>query len=188
MNMKEWLKVRKVDIARDNERLSTASDKEKRLMIARDILAQLAIRRLVATHGSYVIDSMSGIDVNDPKAPEMLHDVVLQSEECWVCALGAAYVVAVERFNGVSLEDHKDLGTKYDVLCRNGFDRASLDAIEATFEGWGWDAFFAEDLEYAPQARMRLVWENVVANDGTLQTSIKPVYEGGQWVTPGYKG
>jgi len=35
---------------------------------------------------------------------------------------------------------------------------------------------------------MRLVWENVVANDGTLQTSIKPVYEGGQWVTPGYKG
>jgi hypothetical protein len=108
-----------------------------------------------------------------------------------------------ERANEVTVDD-VDMDIDGRVYSRarlvnylgSAFDRDQLDLLEAAFESHGDLAYVASEaaLEQAVAFamglsgadRLRLVWENVIANDGTFKPEVKPVKRWGKWTTPGY--
>lgn len=194
-------------VAAENRRISKANkefDKmtpaEKRVQIARDVLAQLASKRLVAASGLWLsgkgaepLFSNTQLDKNDE-----LQAVLSKKKQCTGCALGGMFMCAVERADKLKLKDLSEDSQEArhieneDVFEYMGkyFSRDQLNAIEAAFEqGQGASddykaGMWLEDIDDA-SLRMRLIMENIVANKGKFVLSKRPQQV---YVTPGFNG
>jgi len=191
-------KNRRID--RDNKAFEKMSPSEKRVQIARDVLAQLNAKRLIATPGVWLAgkhedDLFSREDVK--KDPE-LQKILKSQKECTGCALGGMFMCAVERANELKLSDLDDDTRNMRQLqdasvfeyMEQFFSREQLDEIESAFEqgeGFASNEDAADWLEEVDDAeeRMRLIMENIVVNKGKFKLDKPPVR---RWVTPGYKG
>ena len=192
-------------LAKENRRITKANkdfDKmsaaEKRVQIARDVLAQLASKRLIATTGTWLAGSDEGDlfsrkDVD--KNPE-LQKVLSSTKKCAGCALGGMFMCAVERADNLKLGDLSDDSQSQKQLQTDDvfaymeqfFSLEQLHQIEAAFEqgdGHASDEDAADWLSEVDEAseRMRLIMENIVVNKGKFLLEHRPVQE---WVTPGY--
>jgi hypothetical protein len=178
---------------------------QKRVRIARDVLAQLAAGKFIATQGLYV----EGVPIEGAKSTASLQTLFKKQKSCEVCALGSMFVASVERknalnagdLNGADLSENGKKVEYFGEFTRSDctdylgkfFDHDQLNQIEDCFEGGSCDGpgdvdfyvFFDDEVE--ADERMRLIMENIVANGGTFKPEIKPtqrtVYE-----TPGFKG
>lgn len=186
-------------IARSNKEFEKMSPSEKRVQIARDVLAQLAAKRLIATPGIW----LSGMRDNLLKSSDFVKDPELQkvlgkTKQCTGCALGGMFMCAVERANKLKVgelsnDSQKSGNIEFEdvfTYMEKFFSRNQLDQIESAFEkGEGAsDVYDANDwLEEVDDAseRMRLIMENIVANKGKFVLSKPPVKT---WTTPGYDG
>jgi hypothetical protein len=149
---------------------------QKRVAIAKDVIAQLDTRRLRARTMTYVY-----LVGPKPKASydQQVCDLTV-GRNCQVCALGAMFVVAVERADKLNVSDNVDFDNRfhgadgetcYSYLAQF-FSTDQLHQIEAAFEGfdgirWAW----AEDTDVSPEERMRRVMTNVIRNRGRFNWS-----------------
>jgi hypothetical protein len=188
-------------IARENAKFEKLTAKEKRVQIARDVLAQLALKRLVPTPGVW-LNGKSGEGHNtlytekDINKDRQLQDVLKGRKTCTGCALGGMFMCAVERANELKISDLNDAdeGIDFDDAMNylgRFFDGKQLEMIETAFErgdgatSAGDEALeFCENVEDASE-RMRLVMENIVVNGGKFVPTKRPKVT---YVTPGFTG
>lgn len=148
----EWLVD---DVAERNARFAAASDCEKRVMVAQDVLQQLKAGTIVPTPGTYL-------------------------DGCRVCAVGATFLSTCS----LAGEDPSPPSWAREQNLRSwsrqagGFPELQLAEMEAAFEGWNrhqahhgteaaWKFARDEQGEYLPaDERMRRVMQNVIDNDG----------------------
>lgn len=183
---------------------------EKRVTIAQDVLDQLESKRLLASPGTWVANEEFEFYVSKGGAPveSLFCTQTGKKKKCNVCAMGALFVCAVERADELKVEDLSntwvsDESTKkmkvnfeeedvFEYMDRF-FERDQLDAIETAFERGAGGTFHSDLAEgfagYVEDAseRMRLIMENIVANNGTFKFSVnyRPV-ETTIFRTPGY--
>lgn len=189
----------RVSIQKENERFNALSRNEKRVEIARDVIAQLASKRFEALRGTYV-ESL----IKVKNAEQDLSEAILGSKEsCTVCGIGGFFISAVCKADNLpakkAISDFNEGSTNYvDIdgdkaysYLRKFFSKTQLELIECAFEqssGFSKSpnaflaANFGKDVE-DDDDRLRLIAENVVANKGRFVPRKKPVMV---WQTPGY--
>lgn len=180
-----------------NEQFTKLSPAEKRVQIARDVLAQLRSKRLIATAGTW-LSAEYGDDLftrEDVDNNVELQEILKKQESCEGCALGGMFMCAVERHNKLkvgNMESPRDgQASEEDAIkyLKKFFTVAQLDEIEAAFEQGGGARSgsdvavnFASDVD-DDEERMRLIMENIIVNKGRFVPEQKPE---SRWVTPGF--
>lgn len=191
-----------------NSRFKKANAARKRVMIAKDVLAQLGTR-FIAKHLCWVGDP--SVDTNSrlkyKNKNQEVCDITSKLKTCNVCGIGALFVSAVEFADKLKVNDVFDgyventsFGLEKGDLWKylgQFFSHKQLNEIECAFEGGDGligpgdancsDLFFDDiDLDLDPGTRMRLIMENIVVNKGTFDHSKRPVVKQ-VIVTPGYE-
>lgn len=201
--------VKKINrkIAKDNLEFQKLSPSQKRIQIARDVLAQLASKKLVAQPGVWLSQAGESSFLSE-KVALTKKDVEVQTvlsglKKCEGCALGGMFMCAVERADKLKVSDlsgFSDVQDNYADLSVEGsdafgylkkfFSESQLNLIECAFEQGNGNSYDGRSENFVyniddPSERMRLIMENIIANNGTFNYKKKPVYT---WVTPGFKG
>lgn len=200
--MKNTKTVEKINEAlrKSNAAFKKATKAEKRVMIAKDVLAQIKAKRYIAESGTWVDANwniLSEIDGTE-SVQKLFADRTI--ETCNVCALGGLFMSCTNLNNNTCVDDinyggeGSELGAmiEYGDTLSNGlnkiFSKKQLQLIEVYFErgdGWfGEDGFsgdyIGEDSRHVkdfndayPDDDERLVeiMKNIVANDGTFVPS-----------------
>lgn len=166
---------------------------EQRVQIAKDVIAQINLGRLKATSGTYFSGKLS-IKGKD-KLP--LKEVLGSVKSCEVCAIGAAFVCAVDRNKSIKVEDfanafmsqsytNYDTGKKAnagvvaldDEYMRKTlgkyFTHTQLTAIERVFEGWGHGNFSREldGANLSSEDRLIAIMQRVIEKNGSTQSML----------------
>ncbi len=176
---------------------------EKRVAIARDVLAQLAAKRFVAKQGEWVDELRNRKGLGQDENAEVCK-ITKKQKTCNVCAMGALFVAAVERADRLKVSDvlktlddyerDNNYGLNQDALfnyVKRFFSLDQMEAIETAFErGEGATSHSDEAAEFNqddtdPDTRMRLIMENIIVNKGRFRPEKKPVQ---RYVTPGFTG
>ena len=115
---------------------SRLSKDQKRVAIAKDVLEQVRLKRIIATEGSYV-----GLTLVQSEIGTQLQDL-LPKKKCKCCGLGSCFVSLVRMENKfVVKEDYVDGQDSYiekgdfQSRLRKYFSQMQLDLIETAFEG-----------------------------------------------------
>ncbi len=118
------------------------SHNDRRVAIAKDVIAQLEIKRYVPNQGRWCsayssIDHMHG--VHHPKFEENTElQPVLNESVCEVCALGAVFASAVGLYNNWKVTPATSRGRFHyndiEIVLENYFDPIQLMAMEIAFE------------------------------------------------------
>jgi len=147
-----------------NKKFEALTPSEKRVAIARDVLAQIHLKRLVPTAGVWLDAAhWRGLFTkNQVKKDAELRDILKGTKQCEGCALGGMFMCAVERADKLKLselesgvmynqevENAKENGDTIDHITLDDsaisesdaftylgrfFSRAQLDLIESCFE------------------------------------------------------
>jgi hypothetical protein len=101
---------RKKVVAKKNKAFRRMTAAQKRVAIARDVIAAVQSQKILALSGTYV--KHSGIDFNCVHEETSLQDLLKQNEGrcCEACAVGSILICAAKRFNKVSVGDVVDFG------------------------------------------------------------------------------
>jgi hypothetical protein len=160
----------------------TAAEKAvERVVIAKDVIKQIAAGRLVARHNIY----FQAEDVENTPSAQLCD--LLRGKTCIVCAKGAVFVAMLDRFNEITLLDSGGYistlseddptgelsfggGSIKSYVCEL-FGSGMLNEIEYYFEGSSFtvnaDRFYGSyaNAEERPSAIMR----NIIANGGDFK-------------------
>lgn len=122
---------------------------EKRVLIAKDVIAQIKREKYLAQPGLFISDSVweaiggssygsYDVDPDNPNRGEVLLKFIEEKEKnCEVCALGGAFVSAVKLFDKCSRDDivrEDSRATTHEYLKR-WFSNDQMNLIESAFEG-----------------------------------------------------
>lgn len=149
-------------VRRTNKKFEQASPEQKRVLLAKDVLAAIAARRFNPSAGVFFTtfgddpnrrraDHNSTLQSNAwsgmPEAFEAPAVMPLYGSACQVCAKGALFVSRLDRLNGLKLGELRNGDPSTHI---REFTRYQLDLIESAFEmkvcNWGcveeytWDA------------------------------------------------
>ncbi|NDD52339.1 hypothetical protein EBZ39_00405 [bacterium] len=185
----------KAEIEKRNKIFKAATAAEKRVLIAKDVLAQVAAGRFKPTEGSWANPrTASGREIHiwdtdkyDPDASVREMFLGEQIAKCDCCALGAMFVSCTLYNNKTTLEDFDNetldfVDNVQDASFSNGFAKffspAQLRLIEIAFEG-GCGGFCTtsdddQDLQARdwydrypnPKKRLVALMKNIIKNDG----------------------
>jgi len=140
------------------------TDAEKRVAVAKDVIKQLELKKIVATPGTYVY----GHGKTDKQA----------TRRCQACMLGGA-ILALARLQPKLRDDLVDVYSPHrgsgEMVCTTGPDAFALLedlfgdqmlTIESAFEDWGaaGEAF----TQKRPADRMIAICKNIIKNKGDL--------------------
>lgn len=178
-------------VARKNAAFAKLSPPEKRVEIARDVLAQLASRRLIPATGFWLgiggtlydnAHLLDGDDLSSLKNVE-LQTVLGKMETCTGCALGGIFMCAVEKADKLKVKDlvdfdncndeeysaNLDLQTE-DVTnyLKKFFSYHQLQMIECAFE-MGDGAWKETEFEEGDEMRYKMELAAEFANNDELQ-------------------
>lgn len=195
-----------------NEAFEKLTPAEKRIQLARDVLAQLKRGDIEAERGTWLQADVptTTVDLNTD-----LQTLLQATEVCKACAFGSLFVAAVKRKNdfkvldikglhltGVDEREIEDIQLDFDEMANYMgpfFTKDQISLIESAFEGGGLhnnkkSINFLEEVDASDpwlddSIRLRLVMENIVANDGTFKPNKKPTERDSytnEWKTPGF--
>ena len=174
-----------------NEEFKKATKAQKRVMIAKDVLAQIKAKRYFAESGEWVkplwSDDQKSIDIKlDPNSSikDAFKSKAINS--CQVCALGGLFMSCTNLNNNTTVQDLKDetyIGELVadDDKISNGLNRiftqAQLMLIESYFEGG--EGYFRGGNEktqtflesYNDDERLKIIMQNIIDNNGTFKPS-----------------
>jgi hypothetical protein len=143
-------------IAERNAEFAGMTKMEKRVALAKDVLAQMEMKKFIPTPGTY-LSSYAGM--NEDGTAKI-------AETCNVCALGA---LTVSLIDGDAFSDYGENKVScYGVLDRAGlWTRSETENIERAFEG-GYYSNSDGDYDHQPTAefRMKEIMLNIIQNDG----------------------
>lgn len=135
----ETLETYRNKLRKTNDAFNKASDAEKRVMIAQDVLALLKVDKngqIVIQSGGYCTlqdDYENHLDTNDLSV-DHLDDIIVAGAGCSVCAKGALFLAHVFRFDNFRVTDSYIDDTEFNDLITY-FDKFQWDLIEMAFEG-----------------------------------------------------
>ena len=161
--------------------------KRARVLIAKDALALLKKEALMACAGGYLVirGKSFPFSVDDEDEDKQVADIVSEAPVCEVCAIGAAFVASVRRFDRLKIRDFYADPDRYDYTRYLGqfFSQAQLDLMEIAFEGTHIGVANVPEREFlraqsfylhyatperAPE-RLEAIFRNIVKNDGTFK-------------------
>jgi hypothetical protein len=179
-------------IKKSNAKFEKMTPSQKRVQIAKDVIAQLDAKRLYAKQGVYVQGKGGANNItvggegfwDDDTQETEVRDLL--APKCEVCAKGGLFVAAVDRFNKLKFRDelcpigaYNRCSDPVEYLSRF-FGEQQLELIEYAFEKGG-----AGDVNYddkktvaaerfgkmftSADARMRAIMKNIVKNNGTFE-------------------
>lgn len=202
-------------VARNNKVFEKLSPADKRVAIARDVLAQIAAKKLVPTAGAWLTgkDDTPLFNEKDLKKDPELQSILAKTEQCEGCALGGLFMCAVKRADQLKLSEldgvksfkkekaeYEDVDMTIDHSVINTddafrylkrfFSDVQLNEIESAFEkgkGAVMNFVVARFAEEVndPADRMRLIMENIITHKGKFVYQDEPFMK---WVTPGFVG
>ncbi len=155
------------------KKLTTA---EKRVAIAKDALAQIAVKKFVVETGNTYV----GVKKlpNGATSGNQLQDELKKIPKCTVCALGACFLSSVRKFNDIKTADvlfsnefaantMEADGASVKVHIEKYFSCDQRQMIENAFEGWsyGWPA------KTTDTQRLTAILKNIIKNEGTFKPS-----------------
>jgi len=161
---------------------NSMSAAKRRVAVAKDVLAQLAARKIEVVEGRYL--ELPDEVLPDLESSAQLHECLPKMDRCLVCARGAAFLSSVRLFNKTRFDDvaaHPDLAASQGSLRLFGTRQAGM--IEAAFElaysasaetaALGRDTFlacreFGEQFD-EPVDRLRAIMRNIIENGGTFR-------------------
>lgn len=175
------------------EKFEALSPEKQRVRIAKDVIAQLELKKIKATEGTYF--EAFGVSLDPDKGTEsqralQVDNVVKSAKQCQVCALGALFTAQVLIKDKLTVEGadgwldtwENTVGVPGDgarAYLEAHFSMDQLDLIESAFEKWtdedrfgyGYNKLkagkFGEKYRY-PRARMIAIMNNIIDNNGTF--------------------
>lgn len=152
------------------KRLSKA---KQRVLVAQDVLDQLAAQKFKPRRGTYI--TLDGSLIYDEDSTKDVKDLISESRTCTVCAKGALVCSYINRFNNhdvfdaVSIYD-EDMGDIVDV-----FGYTLWAEIEAQFEGK--PLYRAANINYKYGSKyikkrgrsLKSLMQNIIKNNGKLE-------------------
>lgn len=159
-------------------KFQAASPAEKRVIIAKDVLAQVAMKKLVPANGHW----LRGYESSD--LSKQLDVAIREADSCSACAAGAIFACAVMRKDDITISRAGGLpGDEVDPpgivdsdpiwsYLRNIFPTGMLDAIETAFERGGGATYHSYEAAHfaprakSPKARMVAIMNNIIENKG----------------------
>lgn len=184
------------EIENRNRVFAAATPEQKRMLIAKDVIAQIKAKRFKPTSGTWVRPKMKNgayLEIEEKfDGDESIRELFIGKRipACDCCALGAMFMSCTTYNEGTTV-DHFEREIDWDFEERvlnktlsngltNFFSVEQLQLIETAFEG-GDGAFMVEkgDLEAQKAAswyedlsrddkRMIAIMENIIANNGTF--------------------
>lgn len=101
--------ARKRRVARENKAFEKLTPAQKRVAIARDVLAQIEMKKFVPVNGTWLTDYNDAeeelFSLKDVKDNKELRDVLNKKETCTGCALGGLFMCAVKRVDALKIHD-----------------------------------------------------------------------------------
>ena len=174
-----------------NEEFKKATKAQKRVMIAKDVLAQIKAERYFPERGEWVrplwSDDQKSIDIKlDPNSSikDAFKSKAINS--CEICALGGLFMSCTNLNNNTTVQDLKDETYIGDLVAdddkiSNGLNRiftqGQLMLIESYFEGGeGYFRCGNEKTEaflesYNDDERLKIIMQNIIDNNGTFKPS-----------------
>ncbi len=164
---------------------------EKRVAIARDVIARISAGKIKAEQG-YLFNNKS---VLEREEGQKSLQTIFNENTCEVCAKGGlicSWVGNFNKYNNLDMFDQNILSNHYPVELIEIFGRKLLDAIEACFEGqtYSWhDGEFNEFIckfvdencdkiiktlynKYKSNSnRLKAIMKNIIDNGGSLQVT-----------------
>ncbi len=106
---KKMVKAHNRFTAKENARFEALPLWQKRVQIARDVLAQIQIKRITPTNGTY-LGSVRGkgqilSEVPLSQAEKEVSEIFAGMDSCTACALGSLFVCAVDRADKLKVKD-----------------------------------------------------------------------------------
>lgn len=175
-----------------NTTFARATPAQKRVIIAKDVIAALNSRKIVATTGLYVDeDPLVDVVLTEKDLDKDYRQVLPKLEECQACAVGSMFLCAVKRADNLPLretnllaeiQDNKEWGDGkaaatlaevhpgFHSYLTRFFDRDQIYLMENAFEQSSIHervrvvCLYGDDEE-----RLRMIMENVVRNRGRFQ-------------------
>lgn len=179
VSAERFLKLRKYGIKKRNEKFAKASPAEKRVIIAKDILLQLASKRLQASTGVW-LDAKLDVAAWEQKGEAQ--DIIIDAKSCNACALGSIFLSTLEHANEFKFNNFKSINQKAEIhyeqfreYLLGFFEHDQLRAIELAFErGAGWYSVSeAKSIKYRDFAagfgaseRLEAIMKNIVEHNG----------------------
>jgi len=174
--MKTTKEIQK-EIERRNTIFQAASTKQKRVLIARDVIDQIKRGKFIAEQGTYVSSTALRelAKTVTPLQPVLLGDI----EPCNCCAYGSL-MLSCTMWNNKSLgRDYYSQFVNYSDYTSNGlrdiFTNKQLVVIECLFEGWiyekGGKRYYFRDFfdKYTdPNDRLIAIMQHIMDNDGEM--------------------
>ena len=148
---------------------------QKRVAIARDVIKQIAAKRIFISSGEYLSGRHDDIDLNQKNINEV--------KPCQVCQIGSAIVSGIRLFNQVSIPFNLGANdSKAMNLVTTWFTKKTAVMMEGAFEGGGgwltrhYVKLSDKELEAAinfyvkhkgdETKRSIAIWRNVIKNKG----------------------
>lgn len=191
---KTMLRVRGRMIDPHAESLSEMDRAAIRVIIAKDVIKNLAAEKIVATHGLYISDYFESYQANFKS--KSVHGEFLSRKPikvklskkapCEACALGATFICAIDKLNQLTPRQFSTLSGSFhspgpndprtlQIYLGQWFDYSVLAEIEEFFEvGYASEGWMNLD----PRTRLRKIMQNIVTNKGTFQPKKLPGYRG----------
>lgn len=163
---------------------------KRRVQIAEDVLAWLRTKRLNVVTGSYCVFDEGFMPYGytlGTSLQKILPEIVTSRKPCQVCAKGAMFIAAVDRYNKVQLRDANGDGfSNREIIkaMKAYFSKRTLDLIEVAFECKDANFEFSNGynqpvtnrvarnaIEFGkryqdPRARLRAIMRNLISNNG----------------------
>lgn len=174
-----------------NEKFKKATKAQKRVMIAKDVLAQIKTKRYVAESGCWVQPNIKAAYEKNLKDEDSVQELFAKKKikSCNVCALGGLFMSCINLNNNTTIEDLKKefyIGDFVydDSKISNGLNRIftqkQLILIESYFEGS--QGYFRDYLScdekagtflenYSDDERLEMIMQNIIDNNGTFKPS-----------------
>lgn len=156
-----------------NEIFRAATKSEKRVMIAKDVLEQLKLKRIKAKGGAYVEFPNSVGIINDVKNKTKQVCELLEENRCECCAFGSMIISDILINDKVECGEIKASGFLIvgETRLRKYFSYDHLRLIERTFEGWeciGSPSRKFHDKYTDDTKRLIAIMKNIIKNKGTF--------------------
>lgn len=140
--------------------------------IAKDVIALLNAKKLVATKGTYGdFNYRTRLELTSSYDGSFQPIIQSPNFQCEACALGGLFIAYVDKFNSVNLDNGNRPGSERMVEILAPFfgnDEHVLYQIESYFEGWGTRGtnFYYKNPD--ADTRLRKICQNIIDNNGTF--------------------
>jgi hypothetical protein len=165
------------------KKLSDMTKAEARVTVAKDVLSQLRSSELIGQCGTYVGGALHNIAYYNDVGADVREK--LGREPCVVCAVGAAAIAFIKRFDGVKVIDDPEDGPRVPdphEIAGKLFPPKMRDMMESAFETEYCNAAESNRRSdvldrciefgarhYDDTNRLRAIFQNIIDNDGEFK-------------------